>query len=720
MNLTDTARDNPQPLILFVDDDPMVLEVAREYLARYDFGVVTADNGAAALSAFQEQRPNIVLLDILMPDMDGYAVCTKIRNLAGGELIPILMVTGLNDTNSINRAYEVGATDFIAKPINWTNLNHHIRYVLRNSGVAEALRRSEEALRTSEERYALAAQGANDGLWDWNMVTGSVYFSVRWGSILGLEPNEIGNSMDEWFGRIHPEDVEVVRLELNAHLQGATTHFKSEYRMRHRDGTYRWILTRGLALRDADGRPYRMAGSQSDVTERKLVEKQLYQNAFYDPLTGLPNRALFMDRMEHALSRTKRLGDHPFALLFLDIDRFKVINDSLGHKVGDLLLVEISRRLQLCLRPGDTVGRLGGDEFVLLLEDIGSPDDARSISDRIHQRFSAPMAIGNQEVYSTVSVGIALSSTEYEKAEDLLRDADIAMYRAKTLGRARSVIFDPAMHRHAMMLLQLENDLRRAVKRRDFRIHYQPIVSLETERIIGVEALVRWDHPNRGLVYPKDFIPLAEETGLIIPIGEMVLQGVCGQLAAWKKLGLPLLRISVNLSSRQLTQQGFADTIAAMFREAGLGPELLEIEVTESMIMENPEAAKATLTQLKSLGVNLSLDDFGTGYSSLSYLHRFPFDTLKIDRSFVSKLATDPEKLEIVQTMLTLATKMQIKVIAEGVETADELSQLKAMKCPSCQGYIFSKPLEAREMVNLLSSRKDLSFAEIIASHRKP
>src|SRR5512139_1652914 len=567
----DTFGQEPRPLVLFVDDDAMVLDVAREHLTRSGFDVTIAKNGTAALSLFQEQTPDLVLLDILMPDMDGYAVCTRMRNLAGGEMTPILMVTGLNDTNSINRAYEVGATDFIAKPINWTNLSHHIRYVLRNSRVAEELRRSEDALRVSEERYALAAQGANDGLWDWNIVTGSVYFSVRWGAILGIEPNGIGNSMDDWFSRIHPEDVEVVRLELNAHLQGATAHFRSEYRMRHQDGTYRWILTRGIAIRNAEGKPYRMAGSQSDVTERKLVERQLYQNAFYDPLTGLPNRALFMDRMEHALSRSKRLGDHPFALLFLDIDRFKVINDSLGHKVGDLLLVEIARRLQLCLRPGDTVGRLGGDEFVLLLEDIGSPDDARNIADRVHQRFSAPLTIANQEVYSTVSIGIALSSTECEKAEDLLRDADIAMYRAKTLGRARSVLFDPAMHRHAMMLLQLENDLRRAVKRRDFRIHYQPIVSLETERIIGVEALVRWDHPNRGLVYPKDFIPLAEETGLIIPIGEMVLRGVCSQLQAWKKLGLPLLRISVNLSARQLTQHGFAETIAAMFREAGLG-----------------------------------------------------------------------------------------------------------------------------------------------------
>ncbi|HEY9750603.1 MAG TPA: PAS domain S-box protein, partial [Allocoleopsis sp.] len=371
-------------------------------------------------------------------------------------------------------------------------------------------KQAEEALRESQERYALAVAGANDGLWDWNLKTNEIYFSSRWQSMLGYQEGEISSSPNEWFSRVHPEDVERLKAQINLHLEGLSPHFESEHRMRHQDGSYRWMLSRGLAVRDADQKVSRMAGSQTDVTERKHVEEQLLHDAFHDVLTGLPNRSLFMDRLGLAIERSKRPGNNLFAVLFLDLDRFKVINDSLGHMIGDQLLIAIARRLEACLRGGDTVARLGGDEFTILLEDIVDIHDATRIANRIHQALQSPFNLQGQEVFTSVSIGIALSETGYDWPEDLLRDADTAMYRAKSLGRACHEVFDRTMHLRAVELLHLETDLRRAIERQELRLYYQPIVSLTTGRIHGFEALIRWQHPERGLISPAEFIPVAE------------------------------------------------------------------------------------------------------------------------------------------------------------------------------------------------------------------
>lgn len=565
---------------------------------------------------------------------------------------------------------------------------------------------TEAALRESEERYALAVQGANDGIWDWNLQTNEVYFSTRWKSMLGYEEHEVGNGLDECYNRMCPEDIQQIRAAMAAHIEGLTSHYESEHRMRHKDGTYRWTLNRGLAIRDANGKPYRMAGSQTDITDRKVAEEQLVYDAFHDALTGLSNRALFMDRLGQTIERAKRHEDHLFAVLFLDLDHFKVINDSLGHNIGDQLLIAFTRRLKACTRSEDTVARLGGDEFVILLENITDIGGVIHVAERVQAELVLPFNLSGHEVFTTTSIGIALSTTSYDQTQDLLRDADIALYRAKSLGRARYAMFDPAMHAQALTRLQTENDLRRAIEREEFQVYYQPIVELETSKLRGFEALVRWQHPHQGLVSPGVFIPVAEETGLIVPIGYWVLRQACSQLYLWQEhfSADPPLTISVNLSSKQFSQPDLVQQIDQILQETNLDAHNLSLEITESMIMENDDAT-ATLLQLRDLSVELAIDDFGTGYSSLGRLQHFPINLLKIDRSFVSEMDANQGNLKIIEAIVTLAHQLEMDVIAEGVETAEQLAQLRKLNCHYGQGYLFSRPVDSEAAEALITAQ---------------
>jgi diguanylate cyclase (GGDEF)-like protein/PAS domain S-box-containing protein len=566
--------------------------------------------------------------------------------------------------------------------------------------------RTEAALRESQERYALAARAANDGLWDWDLTAETVYFSPRWKSMLGAADGDIKGSPEGWFDRVHPEDLERVRAALSAHIEGLTSHFESEYRMLHTNGSYRWVLCRGLAVRDDHGRARRIAGSQSDVTHRKLAEAQLAHRAFYDPLTNLPNRSLFLDRLRHALRRAHRRHDYLFAVLFLDVDRFKVINDSLGHMSGDRLLVTIARRLELALRPGDSVARLGGDEFTVLLDDIRDAADAECVADRIHRELLAPFQIGGQELYTSCSIGIALSSTGYDKPEDILRDADTAMYRAKSSGRARHAMFDTAMHQRAVLLLQTEADLRRALDRTELRVQYQPIISLSKGSIVGVEALVRWEHPERGMISPAEFVPVAEDSGLIVALDRWVLRRACTEVMGWfPHLPEPAdFRLNVNLSPRQLGLADLAQQVAEVLAETGLPASSLRLEITETAMMEQHDAAQRTLNALKQLGVQISIDDFGTGYSSLARLHRFPIDSLKVDRSFVEVMGETGETSRIARTIVLIGRTLGLSVIAEGVETARQLELLRELSCDAAQGYYFSRPLDGLVASELIAT----------------
>jgi diguanylate cyclase (GGDEF)-like protein/PAS domain S-box-containing protein len=684
--------------ILIVDDNEMNRDMLARRLERKGYGIRVAEGARGLLERVQDEPVDLVLLDVEMPEISGLDALQTLRGRYSPIQLPIIMVTAKDQSEDIVKALSLGANDYLTKPIDFP-------VALARIHTQVSHKQAEEALRESEERYALAARGANDGLWDWNLREDVIYFSPRWKIMLGYQEGEIGNCPKEWLDRIHVADRQRVKDEIAAHQRGLTPHFESENRVQHKDGSFRWMLSRGLAVHDPAGKALRMAGSQTDITGAKVA----------DALTGLPNRLLFLDRLVRLIEHAKRRKDYLFAVLFLDLDGFKMINDSLGHGIGDQLLVGVANRLEKCLRGSDTVtrvettlftiARLGGDEFTILLDQIKDPSDATLVAERIMKALAAPFNLDGKKIFTSVSIGIALSSIGYDKPEDLLRDADTAMYRAKSLGKSRYEVFDLEMRASVIARLQLETDLRGALEREEFRNFYQPIVSLDSGRITGFEALLRWQHPTRGLLEPIDFIPVAEETGMIRELGWWNLQKACRQISAWNicSSASPPLNISVNLSVKQFLQPNLVGEIGQLLREIGLAPDTLKLEITESTVMADPTAAVEMLLQIKALGVQLSIDDFGTGYSSLSYLHRFPLDTLKIDRSFTKTIGQEGDSMEIVRTILPMANSLRLNVIAEGVETAEQLAILRELRCEYGQGYFFSKPVSAEEAAALLA-----------------
>ena len=687
------------PLILVADDNPDHLAMESVLLRQAGYKVVTACDGCEAFEVARREHPLLVISDVMMPRASGIDLCRWVRADAELSSVPILLVSAMRvDDASAVQALQAGADDYLEAPYD------PMRLVAKVTRLVERARH-EEALRESEERYALAARGANDGLWDWNLKTDEIYFSIRWKQMLGFEETEVGTRPEEWFGRVHPEDVDLFRATIEDHIAGRTPHFEIEHRVLHRDGSYRWMLSRGLAVRDASGKATRLSGSQTDITERKLTEEQLLHDAMHDALTELPNRALFMDRLGQAVERAKRHAEFSFAVIFLDIDRFKLVNDSLGHMAGDQLLIEFGRRLTSSLRAGDTVARLGGDEFTVLLNDVAGNEHATRMAERIQRGLARPFDIGGHEVFASSSIGIALSSMGYERPEDMLRDANIAMHGAKLSGKSCIRVFDSTMHERAVALLRLETDLRRTPGRQEYLLHYQPILSLKTGVVTGFEALVRWRHPERGLIYPDAFIPLAEETGLIIEIDRWVIEEACRQARAWQGYSnRGPLSVCVNLSAKQFAHAGLVEHIERVLKTTGLDSGCLKLEITESVLMSNADTVNTTLERLKGLGVELYLDDFGTGYSSLNYLHRFPLDVLKVDRGFISRMGADGKSSEVVRAIVTLAHELGMTVVAEGVETERQLVEINSLGCEYAQGKLFSEPLEVESAVALINA----------------
>ena len=565
-------------------------------------------------------------------------------------------------------------------------------------------KRVEMALRESEERYALAVRGANDGIWDWNLKTGLVHYSPRWKAMLGYTEDEISDKLDEWMVRIHPDDIEKVKKEITAHIKGLTPHFESEYRLRFKNGGYRWMLSRGLAVRDASDTATRMAGSQTDMTDRKSFEQRLRYDALHDSVTGLFNRQALTERLKYSIDRSRRRKDYLFSVLYLDLDRFKDINDSLGHAMGDQLLMATARMLEAILRPTDTVARLGGDEFVILLDDINDITDATRVADRIHAGLRNTSLLNGHELFISASIGIVVSTTGYTSPEDILRDADIAMYRAKSQGKDRYEIFDAMMRDRIMQRLALETELRLALERNEFRVHYQPIISLHDPQILGFEALVRWQNPTRGFMMPGDFIGVAEDTGLIIAMDRWVLRESIRQMQEWDRTlqGLPPLKLSVNISGKQVAQADLVEEVKFIIEETGWDAQRLNLEITESAVMENYINTVEILAKLQTLGIQIQVDDFGMGYSSLSYLSRFPLNALKIDRSFINALEKDTSQAKIVQAIVTMTHGLGMEVIAEGVENEAQLDKLTDLGCESVQGYLIARPMDPSHVRDLL------------------
>jgi diguanylate cyclase (GGDEF)-like protein/PAS domain S-box-containing protein len=562
------------------------------------------------------------------------------------------------------------------------------------------------ARRGQEERYAVAARGANDGLWDWDLATDTLYCSPRWHAIVGIQDGGDVERPALWFDRVHPDDLPGLKAVLDDHLQGRSDQVTYEARVRDDDGTYRWTLCRGMALRRADGKPYRVAGSLTDISERREAEERRLHESLHDPLTGLANRTLFLEWLGQAL-RPDLLGrQHCVAVLFLDVDRFKFVNESLGHALGDDLLRETARIVQGCVRDVDTVARLGGDELAILIDGLATQDEAVGVADRVREALRRPLAVGDHSVYVTASIGIVLAAADGQPAEHVLRDAETAMYRAKELGRDRYVVFDDSLHGRAIAMLELESDFRLALERDELSLHYQPIVGAIGLTVQAVEALIRWNRPGRGPVVPTELIEFAEQSGLIVPLGEWVLRRAIDQMRDWQAAGVAPERVAVNLSARQLQQTDLPERIAELLDQAGLDAGCLELELTERVVAEQDDTTMDVLGRLRALGVKLSVDDFGTGYSSLAYLTRFPVSTVKVDRAFLEDIQDDQVKQAIVQAVTTLAHAIGMHVVAEGIETTEQLALARSLGCDEVQGYLVSKPLPADEATVWLGGRR--------------
>ncbi|MFP5222469.1 MAG: EAL domain-containing protein [Acidobacteriota bacterium] len=716
----------PVATVLTIDDEDVIRRSFQAYLEDSGFKVLQAQNGRVGLDVFREHHPDIILVDLRMPEMDGLAVLATVVREA--PEVPIIVVSGTGMIQDAIEALRLGAWDYVLKPVEDLGiLEHSVRRALERTKLIKenkAYRENLENLvrrRTSElhdrtlqleetnqrlhveiderkvaeAKYRSIFENAIEGIFQVNHQGRLVSANPAMGRILGYasmqelmdEPRDFctrlcdAPGMKEKFMRVLKDHGSVQALEIQTFRQ---------------DGQPMWGSVNAHLVSGKTGEAVYFEGTLEDISDHKRFEEQLLHQSLHDALTGLPNRALFTDRLSQAISRCSR-QDSFFALLYLDVDRFKVINDSLGHALGDQFLIKLAERLRTCSREADTLARLGGDEFAVISEQVRSLSAATMVAERILEEMRAPFIIEGREIYSTVSIGIICCTGYCGNAEEVLRDADLTMYRAKSNGKARYEVFDNALHEQAIKLLTMETELRQALARNEFELHYQPIVDVDTGCVMCLEALIRWKHPERGYTPPLDFIPLAEENGLIVPLGWWVLEESCRQLAIFqaKFPRSKPLTMSVNISAKQFAQADLEPKLKVLLQSSGIAPGSLELEITESVIMDRGEAAIGRLEELKSLGLRLFVDDFGTGYSSLSYLHRFPIDMLKIDRSFIREIDATGGHTEIVRAIVGLGRNLGLGLIAEGVETEAQLAVIRTLGCQLAQGYLFSKPQPA-------------------------
>ncbi len=695
--MDDSLGPDESPVALVVDDDRGARLLTGALLEESGFRVEQASDGIEALASFERCKPGIVLLDVVMPGMDGFAACKEIRNRSDGRYIPVLMMTGLDDMESINRAYDAGATDFITKPVNWAILHHRLRYIWRSTLVGENLRKSEMKNRALIDALPdlLLRIARNGRILESREPSG---FDQAFGGT-GLLSKKIGEVFTEEVSQPILQNLEM------ALTLGGMRFFEHELKVAEDSRYYEWRIV-------GSGKDEVLAIVR-DITERKRTEERIFRLAYHDILTGLLNRNSFKDHLGQAVAHAQRYGRY-VATLFLDLDRFKRINDTFGYQVGDLLLQSVAKRIQEGVRKSDKtarhvepqysnrISRLGGDEFTILLPELNRIQDAAKVAKRILDNIAKPLFIAGHEIFITGSIGITVYPLDGEEADTLLKNADAAMYNAKEQGRNNYQFYSEAMNASSFKRLSLENALRKALDRHEFLVYYQPQVDINSGKIVGLEALLRWKHPEIGLVPPGDFIPLAEETGLILPIGEWVLSAACIFNEGLQKLGLGPIRVAVNISSLQFRPGSLVAAITRALKESGLDAGLLEIELTESAIMKNMEQSSSILRELKQMGLRVAIDDFGTGYSSLAYLKRFPLDILKIDRSFIRDIPGDRDNEAIAAAIIAMAHSLNLEVIAEGVETANQLAFVSDHGCDAVQGFIFSPALPGEEIKEYL------------------
>jgi diguanylate cyclase (GGDEF)-like protein len=678
----------PQPAkrgtVLVADDDPVMRLLMLEMLAQVGLDAVEAEDGAQAVERYRTVQPDLILLDVDMPNMDGFSACREIRRIETGAPVPIIMVTGGDDIEAVTNAYESGATDFVSKPINWPILGHRVLYVLRASDAIVRLR-----IADAQNRAVLAA--IPDTFFRLNK--DGFYLDYEQGhdaSAAFPTENCVGKHVTEVFPREIAD-----RLMEQMYVVLDTQHIRSVDYELVRFGAVQHFEARLVATGVDE-----VLGLVRDISERKRTEEQIRRLAYCDSLTGIPNRQAFLETLERELHRSK-VGNKKFAVLFMDLDAFKRINDTLGHNVGDALLKVVSERLRETTRPSDLVSRadqshnlarLGGDEFTILIPDLDRVENALNVAHRVKEAMRRPFLIEGHEIFVTASIGISLFPEDGDDCDSLLKYADTAMYHAKNCGKNNAKLYSSSLTMQIMSHVKLEVGLRKALKNEELYLLYQPQIDVRSAEIVGVEALVRWRHPERGIISPTEFIPLAEETGLIVPIGEWVLRTACKQARLWQRLTKRQVRMAVNLSAKQFKDENLTQIVVSALHDTGLEPRLLELELTEGTLMDDAKATLATLDQLRGIGVYLSIDDFGTGYSSMNYLKRFDVRTLKIDKSFISGLPQDSENAAITRAIIAMAHGLKMVVVAEGVETDEQLMLLEEYGCDLVQGFYLGHP----------------------------
>lgn len=696
-----------QKSILVVEDDAAARLMTRTTLELANFIVHEAVDGKSALELFCETKPDVVLLDVHLPDIDGFTICERIRATPYGKFTPIMMITGVDDIDSIEKAYDIGATDFIIKPVNWTILGHRVHYIIR-------AQQTFDELELSRMRLINAKNVAGIADWEWDIKNQKIYWSDELFKLLTVNDSTPPKRHNDILEFIDSEDRNTVSDALS-NLFNQHQDFAIEYKIVGSDNVVRHIQEHAQVIKDSENIPTSIIGTLRDITNRKLAEEEVKFLAYYDSLTGLPNRASFAEHLKQAVKSAKR-HSKPLSILFLDLDNFKRVNDSLGHGAGDKLLKVVAKKLISSLRACDVlsrdsedspapIARLGGDEFIILLDNNITTEGAQTVAKRIIKALHEPVTIDKQEVPLSVSIGIAMFPEDGNNTLDLMKNADTAMYHSKEIGKNTFCFYDKKMNALSLKRLNMERDLQKALENDEFITYFQPKIDINSQNIIGSEALIRWQHPKQGFILPDTFISLAEETNLIYQLGAWVLRNACMTNKLWHDQGFTDIHVAVNLSARQLQDKKLVSIVKQALDDSKLPAHYLELELTEGMIMENGPETMRQLHDLKDLGIKLAVDDFGTGYSSLRYLSQFPLDTIKIDKSFVNNLPHNKNEATITEAIIALAHSLKLSVVAEGVETKEQFEYLQQRECDVIQGYYFSKPLAPEQMLKQLQQQ---------------